>query len=577
MKFGIFYELQMPRPWGPDGEEKLVREALEQIELADRLGFDHVWEVEHHFLEEYSHSSAPEVFLAAASQRTKRIRLGHGIVQLPLAVNHPARVAERIAMLDLVSGGRVEFGTGQGSSQAELGGFGVDRELKHDQWEEALDAIIRMMTEEPFAGHDGRFFSLPPRNVIPKPKQKPHPPLWVACSRRETILQAARKGLGALSFSFVEPEAAKAWVDDYYRLIAGPECVPAGLTVNPQVAVVLPFMCHEDEQTAIDRGIDGAQFFGFSLAYYYVFGKHQPGVSSVWDMFVKQRKEYGFARELIRADERPLGIKLLEEGLGSFRGSVGTPAQLQELISRYERAGVDLVIFAAQAGNNRHEHICESLELFSKTVMPRFAEKEQVHQAEKRDRLAGAIEQALARRASVRPAKSEYFITPQGETGPVGTVRVYPQTSLSAPAYATHAAAPNGRGRALLGWLVRDRSDRQIERMMPLLTPMIFKGMQRAFRPQLARGFSGEVQYELRSNGKSALWVVRISEGKAVAKRGSAAHASVVLRMSGPTFARISAGMIAPMAAVLEGKLQAEGDLNLFGRLGEMFGGPSGF
>ena len=574
MKFGVFYELQRPRPWGPDGEENMVREALEQIELADRLGFDSVWEVEHHFLEEYSHSSAPEVFLAAASQRTRRIRLGHGIVQLPLGFNHPARVAERISMLDLVSGGRVEFGTGQGSSQAELGGFGVDRDLKHNQWEEALDAIIRMMTEEPFAGHDGRFFSMPPRNVIPKPKQKPHPPLWVACSRRDTILTAARKGLGALSFSFVEPEAAKAWVDDYYRIIASPECVPAGLAINPQVAVVLPFMCHQDEQTAIDRGIDGGQFFGFSLAYYYVFGKHQPGVSNIWDMFVKQRKEYGFARELIRADDRPLGIKLLEEGLGSFRGSVGTPAQLIELLSRYERAGVDLVIFAAQAGNNRHEHICESLELFSKAVMPHFAEKEEAHQAEKRTRLAGAAERALARRAPSRAMKSEYVITPQGESGPVGTVRVYPQVSPAVPA---HAAASNGAGSAVLGWLVRDRSDRQIERMMPLLAPVIFKGMARAFKPQLSRGFSGEIQYELRSNGKSRKWVVQIADGKAVAKRGSAANPSVTLRMSEPTFARISAGMIPSMAAMLEGKVEAEGDLNLLARLGEMFGGPSGF
>jgi alkanesulfonate monooxygenase SsuD/methylene tetrahydromethanopterin reductase-like flavin-dependent oxidoreductase (luciferase family)/putative sterol carrier protein len=574
MKFGVFYELQRPRPWGPDGEENMVREALEQIELADRLGFDSVWEVEHHFLEEYSHSSAPEVFLAAASQRTRRIRLGHGIVQLPLGFNHPARVAERIGMLDLVSGGRVEFGTGQGSSQAELGGFGVDRDLKHNQWEEALDAIIRMMTEEPFTGHDGRFFSMPPRNVIPKPKQKPHPPLWVACSRRDTILTAARKGLGALSFSFVEPEASKAWVDDYYRIIASPECVPAGLAINPQVAVVLPFMCHQDEQTAIDRGIDGGQFFGFSLAYYYVFGKHQPGVSNIWDMFVKQRKDYGFARELIRADDRPLGIKLLEEGLGSFRGSVGTPAQLIELLSRYERAGVDLVIFAAQAGNNRHEHICESLELFSKAVMPHFAEKEEAHQSEKRARLAGAAERALARRAPSRAMKSEYVITPQGESGPVGTVRVYPQVSPAVPA---HAAASNGAGSAVLGWLVRDRSDRQIERMMPLLAPVIFKGMARAFKPQLSRGFSGEIQYELRSNGKSRKWVVQIADGKAVAKRGSAANPSVTLRMSEPTFARISAGMIPSMAAMLEGKVEAEGDLNLLARLGEMFGGPSGF
>ncbi len=170
--------------------------------------------------------------------------------------------------------------------------------------------------------------------------------------------------------------------------------------------------------------------------------------------------------------------------------------------------------------------------------------------------------------------KSQYVITPQGESGPVGTVRVYPQASPAVPA---HSAASNGAGSAVLGWLVRDRSDRQIERMMPLLAPVIFKGMARAFKPQLSRGFSGEIQYELRSNGKSRKWVVQIADGKAVAKRGSAANPSVTLRMSEPTFARISAGMIPSMAAMLEGKVEAEGDLNLLARLGEMFGGPSGF
>src|SRR5437773_6237168 len=196
MRFGIFYEHQQPRPWEDGSTERLLGDALDQIELADRLGFDYVWEVEHHFLEEYSHSSAPEVFLAAASQRTKRIRLGHGIVQLPIGFNHPARVAERIATLDLVSGGRVEFGSGEASSQVELGGFGVDREHKHAQWEEALDIIARMFVEEPFAGHDGSWIRMPPRNVVPKPRQRPHPPLWMACSRRESIVMAGRKGLG---------------------------------------------------------------------------------------------------------------------------------------------------------------------------------------------------------------------------------------------------------------------------------------------------------------------------------------------------------------------------------------------
>src|SRR4051812_14251945 len=157
MRFGLFYEHQLPRPWEQGAQERLLKDALDQIELADRLGFDTVWEVEHHFLEEYSHSSAPEVFLAAASQRTERIRLGHGIVQLPPPFNHPARVAERAATLDLISGGRLELGTGEASSQLELGGFGIERRAKRGMWEEALDAVARMMVEEPFGGADGEY------------------------------------------------------------------------------------------------------------------------------------------------------------------------------------------------------------------------------------------------------------------------------------------------------------------------------------------------------------------------------------------------------------------------------------
>jgi len=195
MRFGIFYEHQLPRPWEEGAEARLIGDALEQVELADRVGFDHVWEVEHHFLEEYSHSSAPEVFLAACSQRTQRIRLGFGIQPLPPGYQHPARVAEKAAMLDLVSGGRCELGTGETSSGAELGGFGVERATKREQWEEALDVLTRMFVEEPFAGWDGRFLTMPQRNVVPKPVQRPHPPLWVACSRRETIRLAAEKGI----------------------------------------------------------------------------------------------------------------------------------------------------------------------------------------------------------------------------------------------------------------------------------------------------------------------------------------------------------------------------------------------
>jgi alkanesulfonate monooxygenase SsuD/methylene tetrahydromethanopterin reductase-like flavin-dependent oxidoreductase (luciferase family) len=410
MKFGIFYEHQLPRPWAADSEHRLLKEALEQVELADRLGYDYVWEVEHHFLEEYSHSSAPEVFLAAVSQRTNRIRLGHGIVQLPFSFNHTARVAERIATLDLISDGRVDFGTGESSSEAELGGFLVDRARKREQWDEALDVVTRMFVETPFAGSDGTFFKMPPRNVVPKPLQKPHPPVWVACSRRETIHLAAQKGIGALSFSFIEPGEAEQWVGDYYATIQSDECVPGGFAVNANLACVMPLMCHADEETAIDRGIDGGHFFGYSLGHYYVFGNHKPGQTNVWEEFQRNRDLFGFKRDVAAQTGQTLGAQLFEQGLGSLRGAIGTPAQLRELMRSYADAGVDQVIFVSQAGNNRHEHICESLELFAREVMPEFHEGEDEREKQKIERLGPAIDAALARRKPPRQAPPDYTV-----------------------------------------------------------------------------------------------------------------------------------------------------------------------
>ena len=214
---------------------------------------------------------------------------------------------------------------------------------------------------------------MPPRNVVPKPVQKPHPPLWVACSRRETIRLAAEKGIGALSFSFVEPEEAKAWVDEYHAIVESERCVPGGFAVNPQVACVLPMMCAPDEAQAIERGIDGAHFFGYSLAHYYVFGDHRPGRTNIYEEFLARRDDVGFARSIITADAAPLGVRVLQQGLGSLRGAIGSPEQVRDLCRRYEAAGVDQLIFVMQAGRNRHEHICESIELFASEVLPEFA------------------------------------------------------------------------------------------------------------------------------------------------------------------------------------------------------------
>jgi alkanesulfonate monooxygenase SsuD/methylene tetrahydromethanopterin reductase-like flavin-dependent oxidoreductase (luciferase family) len=397
MKFGLFYEHQLPRPWAEDSERQLLQDALVQVELADKLGMHTVWEVEHHFLEEYSHSSAPEVFLAAASQRTRNIRLGHGIVQTPPPFNHPARVAERIATLDLVSNGRVDFGTGESSSEAELGGFRVDPLLKREMWQEGLEVALRCLTETPFTGYSGRFVDMPPRNVVPKPVQKPHPPVWVACSRRETILLAAQKGIGALTFAFIDPEEARHWVADYHRVLAE-EGRAIGRAVNPNMACVTTFMCAPTEDTALERGLEGSNFFGYSLAHYYVFGEHRPGATNVWAEFEERRDLMGYSADIAAAAEQDrLGAKIGAAVADGLRGAVGTPEQIREFLRRYEDAGVDQLIFVSQAGRNRHEHIMESLELFGREVLPEFLEREEQAAAEKAKRMEPVIEQVLAR------------------------------------------------------------------------------------------------------------------------------------------------------------------------------------
>jgi alkanesulfonate monooxygenase SsuD/methylene tetrahydromethanopterin reductase-like flavin-dependent oxidoreductase (luciferase family) len=387
MKFGLFYELPVPRPWDGDAEPRIFHEALEQIELADRLGIDYVWEVEHHFLEEYSHSGAPEVFLAAVSQRTKNIRLGHGITLTPPAYNHPARLAERIATLDIVSNGRVDWGTGESATLIEMEGYGVPKEEKTAMWREGAEQAANMMAMTPYPGFEGRYFSMPCRNVVPKPMQKPHPPMWIGCSRRESILRAARCGAGALVFGFVEPEQAAEWVKEYYDIVKSDECVPIGHTVNANIAAVSAMSTHPDEQEAIRRGLDGFRFFGYSLAHYTMFGEHKPGRTDIWARFEEVR------------DEMP-------DNAG--RGGIGTPEQVRAHMQAYADVGMDQMIFVQQHGKNRHEHICESLELFAAEIMPAFKAKEAARQAAKDAELAPYIEAALARKPRLAmPADAE--------------------------------------------------------------------------------------------------------------------------------------------------------------------------
>ncbi len=382
MRFGIFYEHQLPRPWTEGLELQLFQDALDEVELADRLGFDNVWEVEHHFLEEYSHSSAPEIFLAACSQRTKQIRLGHGIVLMPPGYNHPARVAERIATLDLVSRGRVEWGTGESSALLELGGYRVAVEDKRNAWREAVEQCANMLAMDPYPGFEGQFFSMPTRNIVPKPVQKPHPPLWVACSNRETIKLAARLGIGALTFAFVDPAEARQWVDDYYRIIRE-ECVPIGHAVNANIAMVSSFGIHQDAEEARRRFQDGFRFFQFALGWHYGFGEQIPGRTDIWAKFQSALPHM--------------------PPVSAAEGGIGTPKQVRDHLRTFADCGVDQVTFIQQAGRNGHDHICEALELFAGEVMGEFKAEEAERVARKEAELAPYIAAAMERKAWMKP------------------------------------------------------------------------------------------------------------------------------------------------------------------------------
>lgn len=369
MKFGVFYEHQLPRPWTENSEYELMQNSLTQVELADQLGYDYAWQVEHHFLEEYSHASAPEVFLAAASQRTKSIRLGHGIIQL--TTNQPHRVAERVSTLDLISNGRVEMGLGEGAGPAELHPFNVRVRDKRERWEEAVRAIIPMFTKTDWEFH-GQYHDFGPRNVIPKPLQKPHPPLWVACSNIQTIAEAGAWGMGALGFSFVSPDAAQAWVHRYYNTLLNHPNRLTDYPVNANIAIVNGFMCAETDEEAIHKA-SGWTFFIFALSHYGRNGISAPGTGNLWEEFQAWRE----------TDKAKAALT---------NGLIGSPETIRKRLRQFQAAHVDQVILLNQAGKTSHEDICDSLKLFAEQVMPEFHADEDAHRLWKQSVLHRDIE-----------------------------------------------------------------------------------------------------------------------------------------------------------------------------------------
>jgi alkanesulfonate monooxygenase SsuD/methylene tetrahydromethanopterin reductase-like flavin-dependent oxidoreductase (luciferase family) len=408
MKFGLFYEQQLPRPWSATREHELIQDSLTEVELADRLGYDYLWAVEHHFLEEYAHSSAPEVFLAAASQRTKNIRIGHGVMLMVPQINHPARCAERLATLDLVSNGRVEWGTGESGSALELQGFEVPVDEKQAAWREGVEQCAKMLAMTPYPGFHGKYVSMPSRNVVPKPLQQPHPPLWMGCSNAAAVHRAAQLGMGALFFQFGAPEVGRPIVEDYYETFKR-ECVPIGYSVNPNVCFMSPLSIHADREVAIERGLAGYGFFGLSVAHHYVNGTHVPGRTNVTGNYFEARAAQ------IRSGKKASELGLSEEIKGRISatgaldvpGGIGSIEEVREHVRASEAVGIDQLGFVQAFGGVEHEHICEGLKLFASEIMAEFHERDKKRQAAKNEVLAPYIAAAMKRRENLRQLRDD--------------------------------------------------------------------------------------------------------------------------------------------------------------------------
>jgi alkanesulfonate monooxygenase SsuD/methylene tetrahydromethanopterin reductase-like flavin-dependent oxidoreductase (luciferase family) len=375
MKFDLLYELQMPKPHDERSEYRCYHEALAQIELADRLGFDTVWEVEHHFLVEFAHSSAPEVFLSAVAQRTKRIRIGHGVVLLPYKFNHPIKVAERVAALDILSDGRVEFGTGR-SSQYEQAGFQIDTEQSREMWQEALEMIPRMWTEDPFEWK-GRFVDVPSRSIIPKPLQKPHPPIWMAATSPQSWEIAGRNGIGILGLTiFVSVPQLADRVRVYREALR--QAKPVGKFVNDKVGAFTIVHVAETKAEAVANGGADAAINYLLYAFRVLGGFADPSGKGMERNYEIKSTPY---RDLI-AKEYPIILKM-QKNECTFEDLdqedmviVGDVDHCIRKIERYEKAGLDHFICLMQADRIPHEKVMRSIELFGTEIIPRFKRSE---------------------------------------------------------------------------------------------------------------------------------------------------------------------------------------------------------
>jgi alkanesulfonate monooxygenase SsuD/methylene tetrahydromethanopterin reductase-like flavin-dependent oxidoreductase (luciferase family) len=356
VRFSLFFEMQISRPTRAI-EAETFRNCLAQAELAEQLGYHAIWEVEHHGLYEYSHSSAPEIFLSFVAARTKRIRVGHGVTLLPFRYNHPIRIAERVATLDILSEGRVNWGSGKSASLVEQQAFENDLKALHEQWLEALEIIPKMWSADVFS-FKGKYFDIPPTRIIPKPVQTPHPPMFAACSKPDTAALVGRLGLGALNFAFGTDDFLTQKVAEYRKAVS--EAKPVGRTVNNHFACTPATLVLDDDKKACAYGLRGARFFIESLEKYYLSGTRPTG-------------ELNVHRDFFSDAEMDEAMTLRNSAGSQVSTIVGDPSCAKETVQRLVDIGVDELMLVMQMGTVPHELIMESIRTFGEKVMPHFA------------------------------------------------------------------------------------------------------------------------------------------------------------------------------------------------------------
>jgi alkanesulfonate monooxygenase SsuD/methylene tetrahydromethanopterin reductase-like flavin-dependent oxidoreductase (luciferase family) len=376
VEFGIFNGMYVPRTvtdeHGAAAEHLRLREELDWVRAADRSGFKYLWATEHHFLEEYSHLSANEAFLGWCAAATERIHLGSGIFNITPPVNHPARTAEKVAMLDHLSEGRFELGMGRGSSTTEQQGFGIaEPDLTKAMFDEVLPELVRMWAPGEYPGFAGEHFTMPARTVLPKPYTDPHPPLWVAAGSPPTFAKAARLGLGVLCFTTGPVDQLAPLIETYKREIQHAE--PVGGWVNDNVMVTSSMLCLEDGPRARELMLGANGSYHKSQLFRYLDTFPRPAGIPQWPELCP-----------------PLTAEEIDAAVALGEWAIGDPDEVGRVVQRWEDVGADQLVFGMLSQELPVEAVIEATELFGREVIPRF-DRDPEHRTTRLRREAAAL------------------------------------------------------------------------------------------------------------------------------------------------------------------------------------------